>query len=319
MSLALGGRRLDGTMSPLRRRALRLVEDVTEREAAGSATGAGRPGTSRARADGWLDRAIALIAEHLPASEAEVTERLTARGVIEAAADLARIERAARHRPSGPPFAVLRREGLAIVVRPGDLALAKRVHMVAMHAVAKWAAASLESVALQAQTDDVALVEAIVSRRERFHWLDRPRGWFWFRAEKAPLIDTIERVLALVGRARAEDLHLAILRRWPPEAVLPEAVLATLCGEVRRFRVEGGWVRLAPGTLARPRPTDEEHRVLKLFALWGPRIEGFRIPAVCRRMDLGVEEVSRLLRSSPLVMQLRPGVFQLVGTGDPDA
>jgi hypothetical protein len=274
---------------------------------------------TRQRRGGWiptplLDRALALIAERLPASEPELSRRIAAAGLARGPVDLARIERAARFRDSAPPFSILRREGFVVAVPAGKLALAAIIHGLAVRAVVNWGLALVSRISFLASAEDVSFVTSVLGAKESFRWLDERLGWFWFESDRSPLVRAIAKVLQVASAVELDDLGAALFRRWAPENVPSRKALQILCGQIPQFRVRRGTVSLAaaPEDVAPLSALDQA--VVDLFTRFGPVIEGHRLPEIAGTVTMGVAQLGRALRASPFVLELRPGVFRLVGS-----
>lgn len=202
-------------------------------------------GIPRPRAAPLLDRAVALIANALPASEADIARRLITAGLARGSLELAPIERALRFRLGAPPFLVLRREALVLAVSPGRLAFSSTVYGLAVRAVVNWGLAAVRGIGFQANADDLTTVTAIVSARDTFRWLDRPHGWFWFHNERLSVVRAIEKTLHVARSIRLEKLAQILFRRWPPDTLPPLRALHELCAQVSFFRVAHGQVSFA--------------------------------------------------------------------------
>jgi hypothetical protein len=273
---------------------------------------------TRQRRGGWiptplLDRALTLIADRLPASEAELSRRVASAGLTRGTVDLARIERAARFRDAPPPFSVLRRDGFVVAVPPGRLATAATIHGLAVRAVVNWGLALVARVAFLASADDLAFVTAVLTAKASFRWLDEQVGWFWFASDRSPLVRAIAKVLAVAPAVDLDDLGEALFRRWSPENVPSRRALQTLCGQVGLFRVRRGSVSLAVPSEGQSPLSAADEAVVGLFERFGPMVEGHRLPDIAAAMTMGCAQLGRLLRASPFVLESRPGSFRLVG------
>jgi hypothetical protein len=153
----------------------------------------------------------------------------------------------------------------------------------------------------------------LIAAPRSFQWLDRRGGWFWFGNLRSSLLRTIEKILSVAGSVRLTDLARALFRRRPPSLIPPVRVLARLCRRAPQLRVERQLVRLADHVQTSQPLTDAESRVVELFRARGPRID-LRQATTSLRFGLDFEGTLKRLRSSPLVLEPEPGVFQLIGT-----
>ena len=265
-----------------------------------------------------LDRALAMIGVRLPASEAEISRRLVSAGLARTPIDLARVERAARFGDVPPPFSVLRRDGFVLAVPAGKLAAAATIHGLAVRAVVNWGMAQVRRIGFLANVDDDAFVGAVLRAKDSFRWVDERLGWFWFASDRSPLVRAIEKVLQVAPAVSLDDLSQALFRRWAPENVPSRRALHGLCSQVATLRVRRNLVTLAEAPPGNGEPsaslTPAEESVLTLFRRFGPRIEGHRLQEIAESMGTGCAQLGRHLRSSPLVVEPRPGMFRLVGT-----
>lgn len=262
-----------------------------------------------------LDRALAMIGLRLPASEAEISRRLLSAGLARTPLDLARVERAARFGDVPPPFSVLRRDGFVLAVPAGKLAVAATIHGLSVRAVVNWGMAQVRRIGFLANTDDDAFVTAVLRAKDSFRWLDEKLGWFWFASGRSPLVRAIEKVLQVAPAVTLDDLAQALFRRWAPENVPSRRALAGLCGQIESLHVRRNAVSLvtAPAE-GDARLTASEESVVGLFRQFGPRIEGHRLQEIAEAQGVGVAQLGRHLRASPLVVEPRPGLFRLVGS-----
>jgi hypothetical protein len=123
-------------------------------------------------------KALAVIADSLPASETEIHSRLIAAGLGPTPPTLADLERAARVVNPPTRFAVLRRPGLVLAVAPEQLPLAATVHSFALRLVRSSGVGDIRRVALRAGTGELGFVRAVVSARTGFRWVDAGRHRF---------------------------------------------------------------------------------------------------------------------------------------------
>jgi hypothetical protein len=253
-----------------------------------------------------LDKAIAIIAESVPASETAVLKRLMIRGFRGGPRLLARIERAARYRPSPAPFAVLRKEDIAVVVARSQLSTARLINALAVRNAGEWGLTNVDYLAFQVGTEDREFVRAVVSARRDLQWLDKKLGWFWFQDRASVAIRAIERALSNVHARSLRELQRGALSGWPPEFVPPTAVLRALCRQCPNLKVS----RSSVGLSGMEAP---DSKVLALFKSLGPKIDRTGVFGMAEQLGLAAGTVLRILRSSSWVSEPQPGIFELVG------
>lgn len=273
------------------------------------------PARRRAVTSPLLDRALALIATKLPASEAQIADHLIKARLASERIELAQLERASRFSPSRPPFAVLRRPGLVVVLRQDQLPVALTVHHLAVRAMVNFGVARIAQIAFRAGAEDPSLVNTVVTAKEGFRWLDQALGWFWFQSQSSPLVARIDDILQGIGEVSLDHLWQALFRAWPPDHIPSPRALRTLCTQVPRFRVARQTVAATERTAPAQAPRAESDQVvLRLFRRFGPQIEGSRLQEISQHLGVASARLSRYLRSSPFVLEPRPGLFRLIGS-----
>ncbi len=211
---------------------LSCLADLLEAEA--RPRGAEPPAEERDAAA--IGRAMALIMRRLPASEAELVDRLRRAGIPRGLLDLGEIERAARHLPGAAPFAVLRRDGLTLAVPAGDLARAATVYTLALRSMLTLGTASTRLIAFRAGVGDARFVRGVVAARRGFRWLDRRHDWFWYGeitgALPRAMVEGARRTPAGGDPQAAQELARACSAAATRELGPPPAVLAALARAV---------------------------------------------------------------------------------------
>jgi hypothetical protein len=260
-----------------------------------------------------LDRAIGIIGQRLPAGERELSVRLRGHELVEEAFDLGQLERAARFYARALPFAVLRREGLVVAVPAEQLSLARKSYDMASRSMVLWGLTTISNVCFRAGTEATEFVTRLLAAHRSFQWLDRRQGWFWLGNTRSSLLRTIEKILVVAGRVRLADLARTLFRRRPPPLIPPVRALAELCRHSPQLVVERQVVKLASQGRALHGLSDADNRVVELFRTLGRRID-FRDSTLALRPGFDFDGNLRRLRSSPLVLEPQPGVFQLIGS-----
>ncbi len=189
-----------------------------------------------------IDRALALIAQRLPASEGEIARTLKVAGLAHGPVSLAQLERAARFAARPASFAVIRRPGLVIAVPSGKRVVAQLVHTLALRAMRRFGLCAVTHLCFEARLDDAPFVTCVVSAKVGFSWLDRARGWFWFPSPRVRLVQNLERIVAATGGMSLRALADMLFRGWPPALVPPLRALRTLCRSLPHLEVSGSTV-----------------------------------------------------------------------------
>jgi len=190
-----------------------------------------------------LERAIAVIASELPASEGELTARLEAAGLLAGPVPLAEIERAARFLASPTPFTVLRRPGLTVVVprkaqRAMELGLRTTLRTLGARGVA-----NVAEVCARLEVGAAAMFRRVLERHRSLQWLDQRLGWFWFTDPESPLRGALANLVAARGALPLAELEPELARLWPAQQLPPAHVLQEACRLQPGLRLEGPFVR----------------------------------------------------------------------------
>jgi hypothetical protein len=188
-----------------------------------------------------LERALAIIAERLPATESEIRARLVRRGFGADLPDLREIERAARRVERRAGFVVLRRHGAAIAVRREDFEAAQRLVAVTKRLATEWGPISVEDLLSRVPCDRTLAVE-VLSALPSLHWLDRARAWVWMSSERGKFVRVIGELLRARSPRPAAELAAIVFRRSTLGSVPPVDVLAAALEWVPEVRVDAGVV-----------------------------------------------------------------------------
>ncbi len=124
--------------------------------------------------------AVRLVLGQLPASDSEIRRRLLRAGMAGFVFGLRWLEETARMTQQPLPFAVIRREGLAVAVPSALEPLARTTLTLATRAVRTAGLASVRAIAQRAGTSSLRFVRKLVQVNRGFAWLDRAQDWFWF-------------------------------------------------------------------------------------------------------------------------------------------
>ena len=126
------------------------------------------------------DSAVRLVLSRLPASESEIRARLVRAGLGGSVLGFRWLEDTARMTHQLLPFAVIRREDLAVAVAPPLEDLARITLMLATRAIRIAGLASARAIAQRAGTSSLRFVRRLLSCHRSVAWLDRDHDWFWF-------------------------------------------------------------------------------------------------------------------------------------------
>lgn len=194
-----------------------------------------------------LDALLNDVGALLPASEAALDAWIAERAGGREHIDLALIERAVRFRESPPPFAVLRRRDLAIVVARHHRDEADRILRLATRETFHRGPTLIEQIAFLAGSRDAPFVARLLGCHAGLMWLDRTGGWFWLRGHRCRLVDAVEEIVSAKGPVPIDDVVDQLAPRWSGLVMPPAKVFRAFCASVPSLEVSGSLVGMAPG------------------------------------------------------------------------
>jgi hypothetical protein len=158
----------------------------------------------------------------------------------------------------------------------------------------------------------------ILSTTAEFEWLDAAQAWFFSRRPaRNRLLNLASKVLATCPRLRPNELRRAVARSRRLEVKPPVEVLERLVQARGLARIEDGFLVANPGAVEPPEPGSIEEIFVKILRDNGPALTGQDFEELC--IAAGINPISFYIyrAGSPVVSQLAPGVFSLVGSTPP--
>ncbi|HEY4394890.1 MAG TPA: hypothetical protein VGP64_12545 [Polyangia bacterium] len=249
------------------------------------------------------DRALSIIARHLPISERRVNEDLAACGAP-APFDLRELVRTTIGRGQIAPFHVLEMGGARIALRLSQLSAARATYRIAVRSIQSWGAASIASLA--GLIDDVpgsesteCFVEQVLVDVPAFRWIDRSSGWFWFVGRPNPLLNDLRKILSVTSRLPVSRLWRGLFHIRRGGAPAPET-LGRVCAEIPGARVTAGEV-IFDGRLDRSvYLTETESRLVTTLEAAGGSLPLADLRRAIQASGRSWTPSSNSVRSSPL-------------------
>jgi len=156
------------------------------------------------------------------------------------------------------------------------------------------------------------LVREILAAQKTVCWLGRNARWFWISGTRNPLLNRLQKILAVAGRVHIADVVSAVSRdrRNKRLAAIPRAVLLALCKQLPAYRVEGDLILGNPP----PRPESVLSRCeLALFhALRKRGLTRRDLAKKCSRRGVSGPGFVATLTRSPTVTKLPSGIYCLI-------
>ena len=264
-----------------------------------------------------LDRALRIIRDSIPATNAELQELLYERGACEGEFSLESLDEAARVFKRPWPF-LLDESGFVVGdadARPRDISAAAR------KLVTHWGATTIDALLALLEDQGIrtsdTLARTVVESLSDFHWLDDAKEWFWLRdVPRNRLLNQIEKIMVVAGSIELADLRNGVGRHHRMQGFRPpREVLARLCVDTGLYRREG--TRIIGGAELpdwKDVLGDIERTLVEVLFDHGPvmrKDELVELAVVDR--GLNRNSVSVYLTYSPVLERYAPGVWGLRG------
>ncbi|HEX3905966.1 MAG TPA: hypothetical protein VH853_24300 [Polyangia bacterium] len=249
------------------------------------------------------DRALTIIARHLPISEKRVNEDLAACGAP-TPFDLRDLVRSTVGRGQIALFHVLEIGGARIALRLSQLSAARTAYRVAARSIQSWGATTIASVAslleaVPGSESTESFVEQVLVDLPAFRWIDRSNGWFWFVGHPNPLLDDLRKILSVTSRLPVPRLSRALFHIRRGGSPAPET-LGRVCAEIPGARVAAGEL-IFNGRLDRSIClTETEIRLVTILEAAGGTLSLIDLRRAIQAMGLSWTPASHSVRTSPL-------------------
>lgn len=266
-----------------------------------------------------LDRTLAFLDERLPRSVAALEEQINQEGLTAVGLRLASVAAAARLLGRPVPFRLVGQRGRRLAVRPWQVSVCMAVLEAAKKQVYYHGLTTVDQIVKVVAPQFAGQVDATLAAEtlqltEGFCWLDPQSGWF--RLEKISrhgLPRTIEKVLAVAGRVRVDELAAAVRRSrrtWPSP---PPNVLLEFCRQTPGLRVQEDWIHADPPQAWEEVLTGVEARLVRVLKQHGPVVERGRLEELCIRSGMNRFSFHAFIACSPVIVQYGPSVYGLIG------
>ncbi|MEN6450004.1 MAG: sigma factor-like helix-turn-helix DNA-binding protein [Thermoguttaceae bacterium] len=269
-----------------------------------------------------MDRALATIADALPAAAAEIERKLVDQGLTAVGMSLESVAIAARLLGRQVRFELVTvPPNGRIAVRPEqDKAVAaivdlakKEVYFHGLTTVARIDRAVSSRLGIRAGSE---LVRQTLSLIDGLRWLDQPAGWFRLSPiERHGLPKAIDKVLAVAGLVTVDVLRQALSRNrrlWdePP----PENVLLEFCREMPGVRVNGNRIIADPPRDWKKSLTGVEAKLVAVLKEHGPVMERGAMEDLCVAGGMNRFSFHAFVSWSPVIAQYGHSVYGLLGS-----
>jgi hypothetical protein len=293
-----------------------------------------------------MDRALALIADRLPSSAAQLEARLTREGLTGVGMSIESVAAGARLLDRPISFQIVNvRSGPQgrLVVKPDQIQAVTTAIDVAKRDVyfhglttieqtrqaisetvggdssRRSPAAARKSPAGRPNKNDVSALSRLVRQTvplvDGFCWLDEAAGWFHLQPiQSHGLPKAIDKVLAVAGTVTASQLRMALARNrrlWkePP----PDNVLIEFCRRMPGIRIEDERIISDPPRDWKKSLTGVEAKLVAMLKAHGPVMERGAMEDLC--VDGGMNRFSfhAFVSWSPVIAQFGHSIYGLLG------
>jgi hypothetical protein len=272
-----------------------------------------------------LDRAIAFVADHIPAATGVIDA-----GVIEAemrskglTASLFRIEslvKAAELMGKRLPFTITRVSGERLVHAQNIPSVLSIVHL-ARRVVARYGVTTVSNVVAKLRkkprgVSSRELVANVLACERSFLWLDSSREWFWSETGINPVLHRIRKVLAVVNLVHASDLMVGIGRSpRMKDFSLPIAVLLEFCRQAPGLNICGDTIVAKESINPNEVLSHTERQIVHTLSQNGGTLTVSELNSVCLRMGLNQTTCYLYLVHSPFISKYQHNRYGLIGSG----
>jgi hypothetical protein len=164
------------------------------------------------------------------------------------------------------------------------------------------------------------LVREAVSLMSGFCWLDKSAGWFRLEpVQRHGLPKAIDKVLAVAGKVTSLQLAAALGRNrrlW--KAPPPENVLLEFCRQLPGIRVEGNRIIADPPRDWQKSLTGVELQLVAMLKAHGPVMERGAMEDLCVESGMNRFSFHAFVSWSPVIAQFGHSVYGLLGAKVPD-
>jgi len=272
-----------------------------------------------------MDRALAWVAQRLPAAANALETELRQRGWTAVGMSLESLATGAKLLGRRADFRVVKidpdqKDSPRLAVRPDQVNAVPAIADVAKKDVYFHGLATVEQIERVVAAKFPDCVEAELVRQTvrligGFCWLEERSGWFRIQdIGKHGLPKTIDKVLAVAGEVTVEQLRVAMGRNrrlWkePP----PESVLLQFCRDLAEVKVQGDRIIADPPRDWQKALTGVELKLVNVLREHGPVMERGQMEDICVREGMNRFSFHAFVSWSPVIVQLGHSVYGLLG------
>jgi hypothetical protein len=269
-----------------------------------------------------LDRAIAFVADHMPAAAGEIeadlrSHRLTSglfrvEGVIKAAVLLGR----------RLPFSITEVKGERLV-HARDIPSVDTIVRIARRVISCRGMATISSVVadvreVEPDACDGNLVVSALACLGGFHWLEQSAGWFWLSDKSNnPVLNRMRKILSVANPIDISELRAGIGRDYRMKGVSPpKRVLLEFCRQAPGLRVNDEVVKAEPAVNSDEVLSQVERDIVHILSEHGGTMAASEFKSVCLGMGVNRRTFYQNLVRSPIISRHAGGLYGLIGSGE---
>ena len=267
-----------------------------------------------------LDRAIRLLAQHLPRSLDELQKELDAARLSSKGLSVTLVVQAAEFLRRGGFLEIIEVAGRRLAVPPRQSRLPRAILLAARRAVASYGVATIRAVRAAVPSKPSVRVSTAIIRQTleilpELRWLDRRRSWFRLEPDpRASLPGMIQRVLAVAGRIELGELHRALGRyRRSARRLPPRRVLCEYCRGLPGVEVRGRLVAAEPPLDWRDVLRGVERGLVEILMQHGPVLQRDALEEHCAERGINRFSFNAAVVTSPVIRQFGRSLYGLVG------
>lgn len=267
-----------------------------------------------------LEKALAIVKEHLPSPADSGEAKLQEVGVTQGRFQLEALAKAAELLGRKPPFALETVNGRRMAVVPGQEESIQNTIRIAARAIARYGVATTSEIAAmieehtsRATTAD--FVAGVLDGQPGFEWLDREAGWCFLRpTRRNRVLSRIRKILSVAESIHISELRSGIARHHAMKGYAPpRRVLLELCRRLPNCRVEGEFVRAEGENDWRNVLRGAELKMAQVLMEHGPVMPRPKFEDLCLARGVKRTTFWVYLDYSPVIERFAPGVYGLRG------
>jgi Sigma-70, region 4 len=268
-----------------------------------------------------LDRAIALVADRMPAAAREVEAELQFQRLTSGLFRLEGIIQAAELLGRRLPFSITEVKGERLV-HARDIPSVDTLVRIARRLISLWGMATISNVVADVRKVEPAcdrnLVVSALACLGGFHWLEQSADWFWLSdIPNNRVLNRMRKILSVANPINISELWAGIGRDYRMKGFLPpKGVLLEFCRQVSGLRVNDETVTAEPAVSSDDVLSQVERDVVHILSEHGGTMATSEFKSACLGMGVIRTTFYHCMEYSPIISKYANGLYGLIGSGE---